>query len=194
MRARILAAAEKLITERGYEEAKIADICEEADVAYGTFFSHFPTKEDLLLAMVGSMVRDLGAHLQEIAQSPGSFEEHLRVWFDTTAEVLEASTDTIRDLLLRMVSLAHAAAAGDRQYRSAIEAFVEAEVAAGNVRGDVSAVAIADVLAGTAFQMTLSFIHFDDYDARKRAAATARILADGLEPSKTATRPSRAAR
>lgn len=45
-----MAAAVRLFTEQGYDETSIADITEAADVSKRTFFLHFPTKEDVLLA------------------------------------------------------------------------------------------------------------------------------------------------
>ena len=49
-RQALVAAAVRLFTERGYDETSVADITEAADVSKRTFFLHFPTKEDVLLA------------------------------------------------------------------------------------------------------------------------------------------------
>ncbi|CAM4167616.1 TetR/AcrR family transcriptional regulator [Nocardia ninae] len=43
-------AAVRLFTEQGYDQTSVADIAEAADVSKRTFFLHFPTKEDVLLA------------------------------------------------------------------------------------------------------------------------------------------------
>jgi AcrR family transcriptional regulator len=47
-RAQIYAAAMQLFLERGYHAVTIDEICDAADVARGTFFLHFPTKDALL--------------------------------------------------------------------------------------------------------------------------------------------------
>ncbi len=46
-RALVLATAQRLFDERGFEAVTIADIADTADVAVQTVFNHFPTKEDL---------------------------------------------------------------------------------------------------------------------------------------------------
>ncbi|NUW36120.1 TetR/AcrR family transcriptional regulator [Nonomuraea sp. SMC257] len=50
-RARILAAAEQVFAERG-PAASTQEVATRADVAIGTVFRHFPTKRDLLAAIM----------------------------------------------------------------------------------------------------------------------------------------------
>lgn len=47
VRARLVAAAERLIATGGYGEASIARVAERADVAVGTVYRHFPSKAEL---------------------------------------------------------------------------------------------------------------------------------------------------
>ncbi|MBY0421806.1 MAG: TetR/AcrR family transcriptional regulator [Parvularculaceae bacterium] len=49
-RLRILEAALTLMAEKGYEAARVEEICALADVANATFFAHFPTKSALIAA------------------------------------------------------------------------------------------------------------------------------------------------
>jgi AcrR family transcriptional regulator len=51
-RERILAAAEKLFAERGFDRTSTARIATEAGVPHGLIFYHFKTKMDLLLALI----------------------------------------------------------------------------------------------------------------------------------------------
>jgi len=46
-RARIIAAADRLIKERGFDAVNVADITDEAGVAKGSFYSYFQRKEDI---------------------------------------------------------------------------------------------------------------------------------------------------
>src|SRR5262245_48439011 len=51
-RRNLLAAARHLFAARGVEHTTIADIAERADVAIGSFYNHFSTKDELLDALI----------------------------------------------------------------------------------------------------------------------------------------------
>src|SRR5262249_24455017 len=51
-RRNLLAAARHLFAARGVEDTTIADIAERADIAIGSFYNHFSTKEELLDALI----------------------------------------------------------------------------------------------------------------------------------------------
>jgi AcrR family transcriptional regulator len=55
-RGELVAAAERLVAERGMDALSIDDITEAADVAKGTFYTHFTDKDDLAAA-VGRAIR-----------------------------------------------------------------------------------------------------------------------------------------
>ncbi|MFJ8097230.1 TetR/AcrR family transcriptional regulator [Streptomyces griseofuscus] len=48
MKERLYTAALELFAEQGYDQTSVDEIAERADVARGTFFNHFPRKEDLI--------------------------------------------------------------------------------------------------------------------------------------------------
>src|SRR5271166_5875360 len=51
-RAGLLAAARQLFAARGLEHTTIAQIAEHADIAIGSFYNYFRTKEELLDALL----------------------------------------------------------------------------------------------------------------------------------------------
>jgi AcrR family transcriptional regulator len=57
-RARILAAAEAVFTDQG-PSASTDEVARRAGVAIGTVFRHFPTKKDLLAALIKELMRRL---------------------------------------------------------------------------------------------------------------------------------------
>ena len=55
-RERILAAARRLLNEKGYESTTTRDIAEAAQIASGTLFNYFPTKEAIVAFLASEAV------------------------------------------------------------------------------------------------------------------------------------------
>ncbi|AST00676.1 MULTISPECIES: TetR/AcrR family transcriptional regulator [Geobacillus] len=51
----ILAAARNVFAEKGFDDTKVSEIAQMAGVAKGTFYIYFPSKLDLVLALVREM-------------------------------------------------------------------------------------------------------------------------------------------
>src|SRR5215475_16041132 len=64
-RRELLAAAERVLADKGLHDTKISDIAAAADVGVGTFYLHFPTKEALFDAVVEDTMRRLKATVDE---------------------------------------------------------------------------------------------------------------------------------
>lgn len=62
-RRAIAVAAVRLFAERGYEETTIADIAAAADISPRTFFSYFPSKEDVIFAEVDDRLAEVSDRL-----------------------------------------------------------------------------------------------------------------------------------
>lgn len=91
---RILSVAARSFAQRGPEAVSLDEIAEQVDVAKGTLYSHFPTKEALLVAIVEpallALDRTLGAIVAEDAR--GVVAHLLRQW----ATLLRQHHDAMR--------------------------------------------------------------------------------------------------
>jgi AcrR family transcriptional regulator len=185
LRERILEAARELFEERGYGETKIAEICDRADVAYGTFFNHFPEKRDVLRQLAELSLQGVTEDLEELAKQPGTLEDQLLALFCGSAETLAETRPESRELLghIHAIAYAEAPAARDQRFHAAFETFLAEGVARGRVRADVPVETLAEVVGGTFASLALSWVHFDDYPVRERAEAAARFLANSLTPT-----------
>jgi AcrR family transcriptional regulator len=57
-RAALIAAAQRLFAAKGIEATAISEIAEEADIAVGSFYNYFETKEELLTALLASALTE----------------------------------------------------------------------------------------------------------------------------------------
>jgi AcrR family transcriptional regulator len=67
-RARLLEAARRVMARSGYERASIAEIAEEADLGFGTFYSHFESKEAVFRAVIEAASHARDALLESAAE------------------------------------------------------------------------------------------------------------------------------
>jgi AcrR family transcriptional regulator len=63
-RAGLLAAARALFAARGVDETTIAEIAEQADVAVGSFYNYFATKDELLEALLEAALTEQRLELE----------------------------------------------------------------------------------------------------------------------------------
>ena len=78
----ILDAAEEELAASGFHAARVQDIASRAGVAVGTFYNHFETKEDVLVALLDDRMREMS---ETLAPSPDDPER----WVDRLVARLE---------------------------------------------------------------------------------------------------------
>lgn len=55
--------------KKGYEAATIADITEEADVGFGSFYNHFESKEEIARAVFAERAEQLAVYFESVRDS-----------------------------------------------------------------------------------------------------------------------------
>jgi AcrR family transcriptional regulator len=179
IRERIVETAFLLFETQGYEATPVTEIAERADIAYGTLFQHFPSKLDLLREVSGRALLRLFENVEEVSKAPGDFSERLVLLFDRTAENAESMGPSTRELISAMLSLSipETADADDRRIRIAFRRFLEAGLAAGEVREDEELETLVEVVVGSWYSLFLGWVRLEAYPLRDRAAAVSRFLA-----------------
>lgn len=67
-RAAILAAAQRLFAQNGYDATGVAEICQAAGVSKGAFYHHFPSKQAVFLDLLETWLAWLEPRLLAFAQ------------------------------------------------------------------------------------------------------------------------------
>jgi AcrR family transcriptional regulator len=90
-RARLIDAARRIIAERGGIEAvPIAEITAAADVAIGSFYNHFPSRDALFEAVVSETLEAHGRTLDGLAAEIGDVAEFCAAALRFTMRMVEA--------------------------------------------------------------------------------------------------------
>jgi len=91
----ILEAAQRVFAEKGYAEAKVADIAQAAGVATGTVYGIFPGKEDLYRAIHRENLDEL-AHRYAAIPVRSSVQETLLARSEMSTRFLTSRPDYLR--------------------------------------------------------------------------------------------------
>ena len=78
-RARLLEAAKRVMAGKGVEATTIAEIAAAADVAPGTFYNYFTTREEILDAVATSLVEEFRRVMAAIQRTVGDPAERISV-------------------------------------------------------------------------------------------------------------------
>jgi len=78
----ILQAAEEVLIERGYHETSIDEIAARVGIAKGTVYLHFPSKEDLVIAIFERDMQQLLQYIDSTMDSRLTAREKIEAIFD----------------------------------------------------------------------------------------------------------------
>lgn len=98
-RRRIFAAAAELFAVRGYHDVTVAEIAKRAQVAKGTFFVHFATKDTVVTELVRTQVRMAKKARAKVLERGGTPVEALRSTTLMLGEQAGASRELSRAVL-----------------------------------------------------------------------------------------------
>jgi AcrR family transcriptional regulator len=121
-RSQLLAAAERLIAERGFLAVRIEDIGAASGVSGPAIYRHFPNKEALLVELLVGISTRLLAGATAVAESAVTSDAALDGLVDFHLDFALGESDLIR---IQDRDLGHLPAAAKRQVRRAQRQYVE---------------------------------------------------------------------
>lgn len=125
-RSQLIAAAERLIAERGYLAVRLEDICSAVGISGPAIYRHFPNKEALLVELLVGISTRLLAGAQRVTAATEDAAESLNGLVDFHLDFVFGEPDLIR---IQDRDLAHLPDAARRQVRRSQRQYVEIWVA-----------------------------------------------------------------
>lgn len=113
---RIVDTAIDLAEKGGFEAVRLRDVAAEADVALGTLYRYFRSKEDMLIAALNSEVESLETRIQARPMAGASSLERVDGFFRAATKGLMRRPRLARAIL-------RAAASGDHELAEKVAAF-----------------------------------------------------------------------
>lgn len=195
---RILAAAEKLFAQQGFDAVSMHTIAEAAGVCKANVFHHFTSKNDLYVAVLRNACRESNQHLADLGSDELPLAERLaqyaRVHLQTILQHEQVTRLSLREMLNEDTHQGQELA--EKVYGEKFSRFVSilrAGQAAGALRQDIDPAVVATVLLGANlffFEARNVLRHFPDVSFTQQPDRYSSMLADILLHGILPTAPS----
>lgn len=190
-RAALLDAALKLFGQYGYRRTSIDDIAREADVAKGTVYLSFASKEELFRALCAHLIARVESEADKARALEGGFEARLlaalAAKYGYLYEIVHGSVHAAELMDSKNRLSADIFRAFDRRYAKTVREIVTEAVGRGEIDASAMTLGAADTAA-----MIMSAAHGVEADAtsaaelNRRLRELVRIVAAGLRRAERA--------
>jgi AcrR family transcriptional regulator len=160
-RAAIMTASAALFSQAGYDATSVAQICEQAGVSKGAFYHHFPSKQDVFLAILDEWLHDLDARLENARVKDETVPQSLLRMAETIGGVFRVAGGQLPMFMEFMVQASrdlavwNAAIAPYRRYQQKFAELLAEGQREGSIRPDVNVQTAARVLISFAVGILL---------------------------------------
>jgi len=100
----IIHVATSLFGSKGFDQTKTKTIAQLCDIAEGTLFNYFPTKDDLLIAVFENMAKGVEMHKSD--HLPNAIDRLIDLALDPIRQMHKIPKGLLVDLLLSSIKLA----------------------------------------------------------------------------------------
>jgi|HubBroStandDraft_1064217.scaffolds.fasta_scaffold521744_1 AcrR family transcriptional regulator len=158
-RARILASADRLFAERGFDGVTMPMIAQASGITAGAIYKHFKGKAELFFEVVRLAV-------QSTPVTPNGAPLDIRALPEAVASYTERRMKRVRQLAIEM----HAVSTKDAQIRRILKRSLEAQI--GEIRDGLAAAQAAgaiepgldpEALAHAVFVMIMGLLHLETF-------------------------------
>jgi TetR/AcrR family fatty acid metabolism transcriptional regulator len=187
---RILQAAVKVIAEKGYFQARVADIAARAGVAEGTIYLYFRNKEEILMAAIDSAFRGFLERARTELEHVREPRARLRRLGELHLETLGANRDLAAVFQTELRQSAKFLAQFSRhrlvEYFDLIREVVREGQRQGVFRREISDKIAANCFFGALDEMVTSWVLSErDYPLAGAADAVVDVILAGMETRTT---------
>lgn len=181
----ILAGARRVFASRGFRGTTIADIAEEANIALGTIYLYFSSKEDVFAALNQQLITLITAAMSDV---PGglSLGESIRLRIDNVFAACSENRDLVQLVVLntdRGSEIANRLRTADEAREQPMVGIVQQGMDAGLIR-DADAGIMTKLIKGlVTIAVYQAFVVSDGEDADKYREACADMVLAYMQPA-----------
>jgi len=185
-RERILRAAIKIFSQKGFFSSKVSEIARSAGVADGTIYLYFKNKDDLLISLFEEKMAEVVADVREQVAAGDGALSRLRIFIENHMSLLvrEAGLIEVLQVELRQSNkfMKEYVPVKFLEYLDVISEILELGKREGTFRQDLNVTVARRAVFGALDEMALAYVlsRKRKYNPADAAAEIYRIFAEGL--------------
>tara|TARA_Y100001968_G_scaffold243875_1_gene227781 strand:+ start:1568 stop:2194 length:627 start_codon:yes stop_codon:yes gene_type:complete len=195
-RQQIIDAAVEVFARSGFHGSRVADVAREAEVADGTIYNYFKSKDDLLISIFEQKMGDMIQQAEEVIAPVSDPLEKLRrlacFHMDNVERHINVAKVLQVELRLSNTFMKEYEPVRLRQYMDIIGRVLEEGIASGVIRSDVSSVIVRRAFFGALDEIAMQWILTPGarYGLRESAEQIARVFVRGIQATGPRVSPS----
>ena len=192
-RQEILTAARAQFLEKGYDATSVDDLALAANVAKGTFYYHFNSKDELLHALQELVMEEFAAQARQKLTKGISPLKVLSEFVSEMAKWNEANSDLSRAVFAEKFSRFSQKGHGDhcaieekkRKFVSLIVELITLAQKAGEIRTDVGADDLVRVILPPIMYTTATWLFNPEGSLSERLERSLALVLEGVRPQRS---------
>ncbi len=185
-RDRILRAAVKIFSRKGFFNSKVSEIARAAEVADGTIYLYFRNKDDLLISLFEEKMGEVVADVRRRTAAGGNALEKLRIFIENHMDLLERESGLVEVIQVELRQstkfLKDYTPVKFFEYLDVISDILEEGKREGVLRSDLNVSVARRAVFGALDELSLTYIFTrkPKYHPTVTAAELCRLLLEGL--------------
>jgi TetR/AcrR family fatty acid metabolism transcriptional regulator len=186
-RDKILLAALKIFSRKGFYKSKVSEIADEAGVADGTIYLYFKNKDDLLICIFEEKIAELIARLREKLAEVKTPEEKIWVFVENHLKLLEGNRDLAEMIQIELRQsnkfMKEYIPVQFLEYLDILSGIISEGIAAGVFREDINPTIARRIIFGALDEISLAWVlsKKGKYDIGESARQVYSIAVNGMK-------------
>ena len=185
-RDRILRAAVKIFSRKGFFNSKVSEVARAASVADGTIYLYFRNKDDLLISLFEEKMGEVVADVRRRTAAGGNALEKLKIFIENHMDLLERESGLVEVIQVELRQstkfLKDYTPVKFFEYLEIISDILEEGKREGVLRPDLNVSVARRAIFGALDELSLTYIlsRKPKYHPSVTAAELCRLLLEGL--------------
>jgi len=181
-RERIYNTAFRLMTENGFDNITVDEICSESGVSKGSFYHYFKSKDDIVIETYKIVDQQYSDEVMELPEDMGSFEKILATVGFQAKYARKKGVAFVRQIYKsQLESGTDFFISEERPYFKILRITIEEGIKRGEIKSEFSAIELTRWIISFSRGITYDWcLHDGDYDIEKVMDTAFRIIIDNF--------------